>query len=664
MRGYLFNNAREIYIYGHGGIGKSELAKKIATTLNDKFDFYWLPFAGSIKQTILDLKTEPPYSYDHGVKIDSEAIYRWNLNCLRGYGPGTVLIIDNFDFTPEEELNIAYSDSFADLRALDLTILFTCRHRPVQVECSICIDELPNTTLAKIMRSHYSGPIEDGVLQRLLGVANNNTLIISQMAKTLEQSWGEITPESLLSSLEEKHDNSQNNEETISYQEHMYKQIRAIFDISVLSKQALAIMAQAILFPTGGINAAIFLRCHDDISRDKIRLLELNGWLNKLPSNNLIVHPLIQEVCARYLSQKEQACADFLEKYYQEFSLLPTKEWMAQRFQRMTVASNAADRLQDLDGTYAEKAGDLNYQEGMYAAAVQYYQTYWKIYLSIHPDPLPLEALRIMDKIANCAYGMSDYPSAIYYESYGLALVEKEVGTNCVELLPYYINMGNIYRVSGDYDSAYDSYSLAMTLCRENQVDDGINTAALYMNLAKLCIRIGKDEEARQYGKKALRILYHHNEIPKTWLASLLESFAILDSREGNHDNELHHSEQAIKIYEATLGREHPRTAASYNNKASALIQLGQYDKALDCLLPAVHILEETLGPLNVSTATTYHNLARVYQRLNRKDQAVLWCERALTSREKLLGASDPSVIEIHELYDDLIDVRIDPNSQ
>ena len=134
------------------------------------------------------------------------------------------------------------------------------------------------------------------------------------------------------------------------------------------------------------------------------------------------------------MNRQEASCVRFLERYYAEFSLLAPRDWMEQRFQRMEIACGAADRLSDPDGLHAEKAGDLCYQEGMYQKALAYYQTFWAVFLRNHPEPNPLEALRIMDKIANSAYGMSDYPAAIYYERSALSVAEKDIGKPCPEL--------------------------------------------------------------------------------------------------------------------------------------------------------------------------------------------------------------------------------------
>lgn len=117
------------------------------------------------------------------------------------------------------------------------------------------------------MRTYYRGPGEEKILLSLIEAAGRNTLLVEQMARSMEQSWGELTPEKLLSKM-----NVRPSEEG-----GVLEQIRLLYDLSVLSPRSREIMAHAALIPAGGVQGATFLKCHDEIQQDKIRLLELGG---------------------------------------------------------------------------------------------------------------------------------------------------------------------------------------------------------------------------------------------------------------------------------------------------------------------------------------------------------------------------------------------------
>ena len=621
----LLEKNSHIFVFGEGGLGKSTLVLKLACNLREEYDFYYTAFIYDIEQTVTRLPVDPADYEEKDIKI----IYARNLKCLKSYGESSILIIDNFDMTPEKVAEQLHSKFYSDLMSLNMKVIFTCRRRPENFGTFFRIAELSDSELLELMHKNYQGADSENILVELIEQANRNTLVVEQMAKTLEQSWGELTPKKLLQLIQSK--------STGSYEEKIYSCIRTLFDISVLSEKAKEIMARTILFPSAGINAAIFLRCHEETQVDKIRLLEMSGWLKKTPDNLLKVHSLIKSVCAKEISQKGAACKSFLERYAVEFDKLDKENWMAQRFQRVEIFSNAADELEDTEGLYSEKAGDLNYNEGFYSAALRYYEKRRVIFLQKNPTPETLEALEIFYKIANSAYGMNQYKYAIYCAHSALKLAERELGTNCPALFPYYVDLGNIYRIYEDLGNAKKCYETALNLRAPDGADDSIEIAQLYLNLTKLYLRLGDNSAAEKYGNMTMEILSQHRNFPLL-LASLLESFAQLSKRAGDYYGELEYSKQAISIYETVLGKEHPRTAVSYNNKANALMNLDTYDEAADCLREALSILEYNYGAVHNFTAKTYYNLARVYQKKGDFQQAFFGVKRPLTVTFKFLG--------------------------
>ena len=100
-----------------------------------------------------------------------------------------------------------------------------------------------------------------------------------------------------------------------SNEKTIYGKLEVLFNISNLSESSKKIMAQAALLPVRGISAAIFLRTHDEIEQDKIRILEFSGWLKKSTDNFLSIHPLVRQICIPKIKQAELECKTFIENY-------------------------------------------------------------------------------------------------------------------------------------------------------------------------------------------------------------------------------------------------------------------------------------------------------------------------------------------------------------
>lgn len=650
-----------IYILGDGGLGKSELALELAWRLKEDFDFYWVSFSGDLEQTILSIQTEPPCfhrddwdfgenaKYQGNQKVDKRDLYRWNLKCLQGYGSTSVLIIDNFDVTLGQKYEILHSTAYADLMQLEMKVIFTSREYLIEQEADVCVSlkEMADTELLDLMCMYYKGAREEENMYQLIHMVDNNTLLVKQIGNVLEQSWGELTPQKLVDSFY--------NTDSDGGGKKLYRYTRKLFNLSVLDEKSKYVMAQTILFPTEGVRADMYLRCHDEWERDKIRLLELGGWIKKTSNNLLLVHSMIREVCKKELPQKEESCAKFLEAYYAQYEKLSPKDWMEQRFQRMEIALHAADNLADESGAYAKKAGDMSYQEGRYVQALEYYQSFWTHFINTYENPDTLEAMEAMDRIANSAYAAGDLESAIYYESSGVRIAGKQLGKYCAELFPYYVNMANIYKDYRAYEDAEKYYAMALEIYEKHGMTNMFQKAVLYMNYAKLCEKKGAYEHSYNFAVEAMELFRQLKNIPPIYPASIFVTFGILCYHYGIYEEALMHYEQAIEIYETVLGKEHPTVAGCYNNKGISLTMLRRYDEAFACLETARKIQEEVLGMMNASTANTYHSIAMLYYAKKQYLTAQFWCNKAKEIREKLYGVNSPITNKSILLYEEIV---------
>jgi len=109
--------------------------------------------------------------------------------------------------------------------------------------------------------------------------------------------------------------------------------------------------------------------------------------------------------------------------------------------------------------------------------------------------------------------------------------------------------------------------------------------------------------------------------------APMEEAFALfLHNTAFSHKNNLadypkafNYYQKALVIREQVLGKEHPDTAATYNNLAGVYQAMGNFPQALDYYQKDLEISEKVLGKEHPSTATTYNNLACVYQAMGNK---------------------------------------------
>ena len=190
-----------LYIYGIGGVGKTELAMEFARQqIENGIPAYFAKFRGSIKETICNLNFSG-YEFEVYDNESAERDYRTRLEILRENYKGCLLIIDNFDDDEKTISQLQSEPAYKDLvQTSGLTILFTTRSRPNEIAKELMpFDE---ETAMKLFKS--ISPVEDKndqIVREILREVNFHPLIVENLAKTFEDSWHVISYKELLARL-------------------------------------------------------------------------------------------------------------------------------------------------------------------------------------------------------------------------------------------------------------------------------------------------------------------------------------------------------------------------------------------------------------------------------------------------------------------------------
>jgi len=109
-----------------------------------------------------------------------------------------------------------------------------------------------------------------------------------------------------------------------------------------------------------------------------------------------------------------------------------------------------------------------------------------------------------------------------------------------------------------------------------------------------------------------------------------------------NYNEAIHSLEEAIKIIETTLGKEHSYYAQLLINLASLHQTIGNFNQALSLYLQAKDIQEKVFGSDHPDFATSLNNLAILYQKMGDFDKALSLLVQAKDIREKVFGSDHP----------------------
>jgi tetratricopeptide (TPR) repeat protein len=156
---------------------------------------------------------------------------------------------------------------------------------------------------------------------------------------------------------------------------------------------------------------------------------------------------------------------------------------------------------------------------------------------------------------------------------------------------------------------------------------------------------LGRYGEALEEYKKALDIRERvlGKDHPST--AATYNNIANVYNSQGLYGEALEEYKKALDIKERKLGKDHPDTAVTYNNIAKVYDSQGLYPEALEEYKKALDIKERKLGKDHPSTAVTYNNIANVYRSQGLYDAALAEHKKALDIYERVLGKDHPSTI-------------------
>ena len=336
------NEGETVFLHGVGGVGKTECAIQLATRLNPPRGSYLVHFQNSMKETILRMHFSG-YKFDpkqKGLSLEDlrEAEYRERLDILREHYRDTLLIVDNFDADNKTLDELRREPAFKDFLGLKLKRIFTTRYPVGRKEWEI--RELSESSLLTLMRYYCTdNNITDGQYLAILKEIQNHTLTATLIAKTLEESWGDITPEMILDALRNSKLSENDYPEVVSDQNRSYQErqihehLKVLFAVNHLDKDAQRIVSYASLFPNNGILVSFLTQLLHKNDKEKIKRLVKLGWIISfdpdvswvdewwyrelnIPLDKKMVrmHPLIREVICNEVPEYEQYCLFFLGK--------------------------------------------------------------------------------------------------------------------------------------------------------------------------------------------------------------------------------------------------------------------------------------------------------------------------------------------------------------
>ena len=252
-------------------------------------------------------------------------------------------------------------------------------------------------------------------------------------------------------------------------------------------------------------------------------------------------------------------------------------------------------------------------------------------------------------------YAKGELDQAKDYNERSLAIREKQLSPDHVDVAQSCNNLGAVYRAKGELDQAKDYHERALAIREKQLSPDHVDFAQSYNNLGALHFTKGELDQAKDYYERALAIKEKQLSPDRRDVACSYNNLGEVYRAKGELDLAKDYHERALAIREKQLSPDHVDVAQSYNCLGKVHYNKGELDQAKDYFDRALAIKEKQLSPDHIDVACSYNNLGQVYRAKGELDLAKDYHERALAIREKQLS---PDHVDVAQSYNCLGNVH------
>ncbi len=611
---------RAIFLYGIGGIGKTQIAKQFAKRYRQNYDtVIYATYNGSIKEMIA---SEVPfalvpemikYTLSDGTQESDDSYFKRKLEKIKKLSSDkTLIIIDNFDVDNDIDLPLLLDGRYH--------MLITTRCDYSRYYPTIKIDPIESIDALKdIFMENYQGyevEYDDPMLEELIELVNRHTYTIELLAQHMENSGQ--TAEEMINSLRDRGIMSLNEEVCNSDMKTQiaYENLLKMFKIFSLNEDERQILMYLSLMPIEGINIRDFKNWADLKSLKDINNLEKRSWIIK-NINGIALHPIIRSVVKHEIPAIEDNCVGFINRFsdtIEEIHAWHFKKTEKDRyagvarillcvFKKITPnterlyynsealfsfavdAEYAADLAERIYDYYIACEEELSYNVGRSAFKLGWVY----IYNNFLPDSIN-KAKKWLEK-ADGILGNLDLDTS----EKKAKLSQTKVNLAKTHLI--------LFEQTGDQKeySAAKKYAEFQVEFAERSFKPGdvqyVKVAGAYWQLADVLLAGGELEQALVYIEKALDILISINTENDSDSVAALSRKAAIYYAMGNFADAKPIAKKGAEGYVEFFGEKHPTIVSMYKLLGDCCYELNEFSEARSSYERALEVAEKLFAP-------------------------------------------------------------------
>ena len=626
------NSGNVLFLYGIGGIGKTQIAKQYAKMHKNDYDtIIYATYNGSIKDEIMaetPFTIEPAvnrYTLSDGTKESDEAFFNRKLEKIQKLSTErTLIILDNFDVEEDENLPLLMNGRY---RLLITTRFDFSRFYPtVRINPIVSME-----SLKEIFMKNYQGydvEEDDPNLVDLIELVNRHTYTIELLAQHMENSGQ--TPGDMIAALKERGITSLDEEIRNSDMKAQiaYKNLLKMFEVFSLNEEERQILMYLSFMPTEGVDVKNFKKWADLKSTKILKNLENRSWIIR-NTDGIAVHPIISEVIKHEIPATEDNCCDFINRFSESIS--ETHSWHYKKIDKDKYSA-IVKRLLSIFKVISPKTESLyNNSEALLSFAVD-----------------PEYAVRLAERLYE--YYLAIYPK----ESYEVGRAAFKLGW----VYAYNLYISNAVNHALNWLSKADrilsNVNLITTEMMSNLTQTKVNLAKMHLILFEMNKKQEDYLMAKGYAEFNVKYslnIYRPGDSQYGKLAGAYWQLADVLLTGGELENALENIEKSLDILISLNTEDDSDSMHALNRKAAILYAMGQYREAKLLAHKSAVGYAEYFGE-NTTIVAMFLLLGDCCTALSERDEAVNAYETALKIAEKLYAPDARQIIEIRSKLD------------
>lgn len=571
----LLNEHGKVFISGIPGIGKSELAKAYAKQYKSSYtNIVHLYYTGSLHEDIIRMDFVDDLPDD-----TADVRYQRHARFLRTLKEDTLLIVDNFNATAEEDAMLA------EVMAYRCKVLFTTRCRFEEYPTLELLEISDKQTLLHLMSCFYSEASQhQNALMHMIEAVHSHTLAVELAARLLET--GMLEPHALLAKLQAEKaafddpDTISIHKDGHSTKATYYRLIHTLFSLYQLATSEQDVMRGLCFTPPTGISARLLAKWLQQDSLNTINSLIEMGFVQSQPGRIITLHPLIQEIALEELKPSIQNCRTLLDSLH-EICLRHGEESPQAQLVMQTIEGIVTSEIKDDPAYYLRFVEDTipfaekyRCQRGIVALVREI-----ESLLSDNTLGTPEDHALLLSYQAMCA----DTPAvAIRLQEQAITLLPEITIDNALLASNLHANLGGMYRESGNYIKAREHMEEAISLLRRYDLLAYHDSIPQVVNYAMLLSEMGQADKAIAVLEQVEKVVQENNSAVCMDVAAIHEAMGNTYLMTGNMEKAAVFHRKCLAIYSALF----PDQPDMLSAKQADLRML--YEQVDACITPSI----------------------------------------------------------------------------